>query len=316
MNRTIAAPLRPGALRPPARRRARAHPRALCSRWPCSCALLTDDEVGLRGGRSASASPSALPLVALLAATAVLGPEIDDGSVVYLLAKPVSRHVIAVSKYAAAWAATMVLGALPLARRGAGPRRRREPAPGARAGASAAAVAGTAYTALFLGLAALTRHAVVVGLLFALLWEGVLGTSSPASAGWRSARGAARSPARSARASTGAAPVSSYAVVAAAARHRRRRCGSPATGCGRSPCAATSRRASGHLDDDLAEGAALADVGQRLRHLLEPVRPVDADPHLARDAPLRERLEPLRSRLARRGPPAADRSAARRRPRP
>ena len=36
-------------------------------------------------------------------------------------------------------------------------------------------MAGTAYTALFLGLAALTRHAVVVGLLFVLLWEGLLG---------------------------------------------------------------------------------------------------------------------------------------------
>ena len=37
------------------------------------------------------------------------------------------------------------------------------------------AVAGTTYTALFLGLAALTRHAVVIGLLFVLLWEGLLG---------------------------------------------------------------------------------------------------------------------------------------------
>ena len=36
-------------------------------------------------------------------------------------------------------------------------------------------MAGTAYTALFLGLASLTRHAVVVGLLFVLLWEGLLG---------------------------------------------------------------------------------------------------------------------------------------------
>jgi ABC-2 type transport system permease protein len=37
------------------------------------------------------------------------------------------------------------------------------------------AVAGTTYTALFLALAALTRHAVVIGLLFVLLWEGLLG---------------------------------------------------------------------------------------------------------------------------------------------
>ena len=37
-------------------------------------------------------------------------------------------------------------------------------------------VAGTAYTALFIALAAFTRHAVVIGLLFALLWEGLLGS--------------------------------------------------------------------------------------------------------------------------------------------
>lgn len=114
-----------------------------------------------------------LPLVALLAATAVLGPEIDDGSIVYLLAKPVSRHVVARSKYVVAWAATIGLGALPLLVSGlvldaSEPGR-------AVAWGVGAAVAGTAYVALFLGLAALTRHAVVVGLLFALLWEGVLG---------------------------------------------------------------------------------------------------------------------------------------------
>src|SRR6478672_7313127 len=64
--------------------------------------LLTDDEVGVEAVVGLGFTV-VLPLVALLAATAVLGPEIDDGSVVYLLAKPVSRHVIAVSKFPAAW---------------------------------------------------------------------------------------------------------------------------------------------------------------------------------------------------------------------
>jgi ABC-2 type transport system permease protein len=135
--------------------------------------LLTDDDVGLDAVVGLGFT-LALPLVALLAATAVLGPEIDDGSVVYLLAKPVNRHVIAGSKLAAAWAATMLLGALPVALAAlvldsSQPR---------RAGALlvGAAVSGTVYTALFLGLAALTRHAVVVGLLFVLVWEGVLGS--------------------------------------------------------------------------------------------------------------------------------------------
>ncbi|HZB65887.1 MAG TPA: ABC transporter permease subunit [Ornithinibacter sp.] len=136
--------------------------------------ILTDDEIGYESVANLGFT-LALPLVALLAATAVLGPEVDDGSIVYLLSKPVSRHVIARSKYAVAWAATMVLGALPLVVVGlvldaSEPRQ-------ALAWGLGAAVAGTAYTALFLGLAAVTRHAVVIGLLFVLIWEGVLGTA-------------------------------------------------------------------------------------------------------------------------------------------
>jgi ABC-2 type transport system permease protein len=122
---------------------------------------LTDEEVGIEAAVGLGFT-LALPLVALLASTAVLGPEVDDGSIVYLLSKPVSRHVIAVSKFLAAWVATIVLDP-------SQPRR-------AVAFGVGAAVAGTVYAALFIGLAALTRHAVVIGLLVALLWEGVLGS--------------------------------------------------------------------------------------------------------------------------------------------
>ena len=115
----------------------------------------------------------ALPIVALLAASAVLGPEIDDGSIVYLIAKPVPRHVVVLSKFVVAWLATIALGALPLLL--AGMVLDSSDSGRAVAWGVAAFVSGTAYTALFLGLAALTRHAVVIGLLFALLWEGLLG---------------------------------------------------------------------------------------------------------------------------------------------
>ena len=36
-------------------------------------------------------------------------------------------------------------------------------------------VAGTTYSALFLALSSFTRHAVVVGLIFVLIWEGLAG---------------------------------------------------------------------------------------------------------------------------------------------
>ena len=116
--------------------------------------------------------PLVLPLVAILAASSVLGPEVDDGSIVYLLSKPVNRHAVAVSKWVVAWVATLVVGggsvlaaALVV-----------DPGERAVAWSVAAAVAGTAYSALFLALSAITRHAVVIGLLFVLIWERALGS--------------------------------------------------------------------------------------------------------------------------------------------
>lgn len=116
--------------------------------------------------------PLVLPLVAILAASAVLGPEVDDGSVVYLLSKPINRHVVAVSKWVVAWATTIVVGAGSLLVAGlvAGGGEQ------ALAWFVAAVASGTAYSALFLALSALTRHAVVIGLVFVLIWENLLGS--------------------------------------------------------------------------------------------------------------------------------------------
>lgn len=114
-----------------------------------------------------------LPLVALLATSSALGPEIDDGSIVYLLAKPVNRHAVALSKYAVAVLATLAFGALPLLVAGLVVDSSRPGEAGAWLGAGALGAA--AYCGLFLAISALTRHAVVLGLLFVLVWEGLLG---------------------------------------------------------------------------------------------------------------------------------------------
>jgi len=115
--------------------------------------------------------PLVLPLVAILATSSVLGPEVDDGSIVYLLSKPVNRYGIAISKWVVALAATLVAGALPFLLAG--------PVTGHGTDATAlfvaAAVAGTAYSALFLAISAVTRHAVIASLVFVLIWETLLG---------------------------------------------------------------------------------------------------------------------------------------------
>lgn len=115
--------------------------------------------------------PLVLPLVAILAASSVLGPEVDDGSIVYLLSKPVSRHGIAISKWIVALGATLAAGALPILVGGliTGDSTR------ALALFVGAAVAGTTYSALFLAISAVTRHAVIASLMFVLIWESLLG---------------------------------------------------------------------------------------------------------------------------------------------
>ncbi len=118
-----------------------------------------------------------LPLMCLLIGTGVIGPEIDDGSIVYLLNKPVPRRSILLAKLAVALAATVVFAVLPIA------------AGAALAGDDgfkltvayglAALLAGIAYTTIFVALSVLSRNAVIIGLLYALLWEGVLGGYVP-----------------------------------------------------------------------------------------------------------------------------------------
>src|SRR6476620_12501004 len=70
---------------------------------------------------------------------------------------------------------------------------------------------------------------------------------------------------------------------------------------------------SGWGDDDLAEGAALPDVGQRFRYLIERVGAVDVDAHVTGEAQIGQRLEVGRTRLHGQHPEVAARDHAHRR---
>ncbi|GGP39560.1 MULTISPECIES: ABC transporter permease [Streptomyces] len=114
-----------------------------------------------------------VPLIGVIAGTGAIGPEIDDGSIVYLLAKPVKRPTIIFTKLIVAIAVTMVFSALPtllagLILNGNGQQI-------AVAYTIAALIASIAYSALFLLLGTVSRHAVVLGLVYALVWEALLG---------------------------------------------------------------------------------------------------------------------------------------------
>ena len=134
-----------------------------------------DNDVAVRV-LSGFALATLVPLLGLIAGTGAIGPEIDDGSIIYLLSKPLSRFSIATTKVVVAVAVISVFAAVPtllagLILTGASNL--------AVAFALGALVAGAAYGALFVLLAVMTRHAVVIGLLYALIWETLVGSYVP-----------------------------------------------------------------------------------------------------------------------------------------
>jgi ABC-2 type transport system permease protein len=118
-----------------------------------------------------------LPLFGLIVGTGAIGPEIDDGSIIYLLSKPVSRFTIVQSKLLVAVTATFAFAVLPtvlasLIMVGGSSNV-------AAAFGLGALVAGAVYCVLFMLLAIVTRHAVILGLVYALVWESLVGSFIP-----------------------------------------------------------------------------------------------------------------------------------------
>ena len=115
-----------------------------------------------------------LPLLALVYGTAALGAEIEDGTAVYLLAKPVSRAQIIFGKLLAAWTLTsvtvlvsgLVSGAIAL--QGA-------QGHGLLLGFGVGLVVGSfVYSALFVMLSVFTSRALIAGLVYVFIWEGLI----------------------------------------------------------------------------------------------------------------------------------------------
>jgi ABC-2 type transport system permease protein len=129
-----------------------------------------------------------IPLTALIIGTSVLGAEIDDGSIVHLLATPVRRSSVIVTKFLVATGLTMLFAAVPEliaaliagggsvpAQAGAGPGpigfttiSTGKFALGLFVGALACSVI---YNAVFVMVSVATTRAIAVGLLYVLVWE-------------------------------------------------------------------------------------------------------------------------------------------------
>ena len=112
-----------------------------------------------------------LPLVALVFGTAVLGAEIEEGTAVYLLSKPISRAQIVISKLLVAWLATVVV-VVPAAALAAVVALEGSDENGISLAFAVALTAGAlAYCAFFVLLSVLTSRALIAGALYVFIWE-------------------------------------------------------------------------------------------------------------------------------------------------
>jgi ABC-2 type transport system permease protein len=114
-----------------------------------------------------------MPLVALIFGSGALGAEIEDGTAVFLLAKPLSRTTIVLTKLAVAAACSVALTCAPMLLAGL------LAAGGLGDGLVIGMVAGAAigsvlYCAVFVAVSLITTRALVFGLAYVLIWEGLL----------------------------------------------------------------------------------------------------------------------------------------------
>lgn len=136
-----------------------------------------------------------LPLTALIIGSSVLGAEIDDGSAIHLLATPVRRSSVIVTKFLVATGLTIIFAAVPeligaLISGGGSTEQvvkftQNGPpvvTPGTLISNTSfavglfvgALVCAVIYNAIFVMVSAATTRAIAVGLLYVLIWEALL----------------------------------------------------------------------------------------------------------------------------------------------
>ena len=114
-----------------------------------------------------------LPLTALMFGTSVIGDELEDGTAIYLLTKPIPRWEILLPKLLAPWlltsvilvVSTVVAGLVAIDSGG------RDVVYGA---ALAMVLGALVYTVLFVMLSIVSTHALIIGLIYVFIWEGAV----------------------------------------------------------------------------------------------------------------------------------------------
>ena len=117
---------------------------------------------------------AALPIITLVFGTAALGSELEDGTAIYLLIKPIDRWRIVVAKtVVAAGVSALLLGATTFlaAFLLAGDQGLMRLVVGLTV---AVMIGAVVYVSIFVALSVVTNRALIIGLVYAVLWEGLL----------------------------------------------------------------------------------------------------------------------------------------------
>ena len=116
-----------------------------------------------------------LPLTALVFGTAALGSELEDGTALYVLAKPIPRWLVICAKVlvAGALAGGLTVGSTLLTGLLLGGTGTTGLATTFAFGVATAAAAFV-YVAVFVALSVMTSRALIVGLIYTIVWEGIL----------------------------------------------------------------------------------------------------------------------------------------------
>ncbi|MEO8245812.1 MAG: ABC transporter permease [Chloroflexota bacterium] len=112
-----------------------------------------------------------MPLIALIFGTGAIGGELEDGTAVHLLTKPVPRWQVGIAKFIVASVCAAALAAIPIGIAGLLGANEASAAIGYAVGA---AIGATIYVAIFMALSMITSRSFVIGLGYVLIWEGLL----------------------------------------------------------------------------------------------------------------------------------------------
>lgn len=116
-----------------------------------------------------------LPLIALVFGTAALGSELEDGTAVHLLTKPIGRTTIVLAKVGVAGTLTAALVVPPTVVTAILLTRPYDDVLGNTISLALGTLAGSyLYVAIFAALSVITSRGLILGLGYALIWEGLL----------------------------------------------------------------------------------------------------------------------------------------------